>query len=317
MNNVDMEETVKTSKPRTRMIVKDVKLEDKTGKKFLLHYRALGSKRDHFSGYLTRLAWPRNCAISIPVIYGKDEFRNVVNTILDNSEKFTPSNTVGRPRYFDLMSDGVSNVKATNLIDTLRNNHNDFKTNRRSKRSWHYRNISGNFNMRSVKILNIRFRDTDVPMDKLLEYVPGDLQDLVNRLRKKEFVYEKEFVDFANGFIDATVEDFAKAWNVYMGSLAGTVTHRPVKTKSGIVEHYTAYVPEFTGKNSDEYFAALETCKSKLPYGSLNYKHLTIVTCKLVETKTVADASARVRREELVRKLKDAISRNKRKKGEE
>ncbi len=303
-----------TKKARTPMIIRDVLLTGSNGQKYVLHYRALGKERDHFSGFITkRLGWRKNCAISIPVVHGKEEFQKVVHTILDNSDKFNERNTVGRPRYYDILSEGVENIKETNLVQDLKTNNPDFHFLRNSKRGWYYRNISGNFNMNSIKILNIRYQET-VPFDKLLEFIPNEeIHELVKELSRKTFQYEKEFIEFANQFIDATTEAFAKAYNAYMGSLIGTVTHRPVRTKLGYKEHYTIYLPEWSEANREEYLRVKAELQAKLPAGihiAAWEKNLSIVECKMAPDQEVADAAQKVRKAELVRKLTEAMKKS-------
>lgn len=307
----------KEKRVRTPMIVKDVVLDAPNGTKFTLHYRALGKKRDHYSGFLRKNdeSWARNCAISIPIVYGEEEFQAVVNRILDNADKFNATNTVGRPRYFDILKDGVEGLTESNLIQDLLNHNPDFHTAKRSCRIWWFKTIAGHFNMRSIKINAVKFKST-VAFNNLMNYIKDpEIHKLVSNLSKKTFEFEKEFIDFANQFIDATHETFVKAYNDYMGSLIGTVTHRPVKLKNGgMREHYTMYVPFVNWKDQNSvnaYNAAYSKCKEQLPHG-INFKRdVTVTPCIFMETAEVANAAAKVRKDELIKKLNASIEASK------
>ena len=317
---------VKTPKTRTHMVIKDVEFTAPNGEKFSLHYRALGKDRDHYSGFLRKIdaCWPRNCAISIPIVYGKKEFQDVVFTVLNNAEKFNKSNTVGRPRYFDILQDGVENLKSQNLIADLKKNHSDFGTLPNSCRVWWYRNIAGNFNMRSIKINSIRFKNM-IAFRNLMENIKDEeIHKLVENLEHKTFEFEKEFIDFADKFIEATYETFVTAYNDYMGNLIGTVSHRPVKLKNGgMREHYTIYVPfcDFRGKHFKctpetlkeraNYWQVYNKCKKQLP-ANINFRRdVTVTPCALMPTAEVATESAKIRKAELVKKLNAAIEASK------
>lgn len=300
-------------KTRCHMVIKDVVLKAPNGEDFSLHYRALGKKRDHFSGFLRKelAGWNRNCAISIPIVYGKEAFQDVVDNILNNADKFNAGNTIGRPRYFDILKDGVENLKETNLVADLKANHPDFHTPKCSCRNWFYRTIAGNFNMRSIKINAVHFKN-QVAFKALMEHIKDqEIHKLVENLNKKTFEFEKEFIDFSNKFIEATHETFVAAYNDYMGNLIGTVTHRPVKLKNGgMREHWTIYVPEVDRHNAasvQAYNEAYNKCKSQLPSGLYWKRDVRVTTCCFMETKEVADAAAKMRREEMVRQLNAAL----------
>lgn len=314
----------KSPRTRTHMLVNDAELTAPNGEKFILHYRALGKLKDHYSGFLrkTYADWPRNCAISIPIVYGKKEFQDVVNTVLNNAEKFNASNTVGRPRYFDILKDGIENLKTRNLIADLKANHPDFGTKPNSVRVWWYRNIAGNFNMRSIKITSLYFKNMVAFKDLMRNVKDEEIHKLVRNLENKTFEFEKEFIDFADKFIEATYETFVTAYNDYIGSLVGTVSHRPVKLKyGGFREHYKMYVPAcvFHGqsKSTDEeqkhYWEVYNKCKAMLPWMSPKAfaRDVTVVQCALMPTAEVATEAAKIRKAELVKKLNAAIEASK------
>lgn len=318
------QETTKVQKTRSHMVIKDAELTAPNGEKFSLHYRALGKLKDHYSGFLRKIYanWPRNCAISIPIVYGKKEFQDVVNTVLDNAEKFNESNTVGRPRYFDILQDGVEKLKSTNLIADLKANHPEFGTKSNSCRSWWYRNIAGNFNMRSIKITSLRFKNV-VAFNNLMENIKDkEIHKLVENLKHKTFEFEKEFIDFADKFIEATYETFVTAYNDYMGNLIGTVSHRPVKLKNGgWREHYTMYVPDCNFRNAtlaerNHYLEVYNKCLQQLPdnlgrQGAQFYRDVTVTPCALMPTAEVATESAKIKKAEMVKKLNASIEASK------
>lgn len=319
MENTQNTETVKAPKTRTHMVIKEVVLAAPNGEKFGLHYRALGKKRDHYSGFLRKIEadWPRNCAISIPIVYGKTDFQDIVNTILNNADKFNKQNTVGRPRYFDILQDGVDNMKSQNLIADLKANHPDFGTRKNSVRVWWYRTIAGNFNMRSIKINSVRFKNM-VAFNALMEHIKDpEIHKLVENLKSKTFEFEKEFIDFSNKFIEATHETFVTAYNEYMGNLIGTISHRPVKLKNGgMREHYTMYVPACDFKSAtqaerDHYWEVYNKCKAQLPSGLYFKRDVSIVPCALMPTAEVATESAKIKRAEMVKALNEAIEKAK------
>lgn len=313
-------ETTMTTEPektvkyhRTPMIVKDVELTARNGDLYNLHYRVLGKKRDHFSGFLVKkhAGWKMNCAISIPIVYGKEEFQKVVDSVLDNSSKFTASNTVGRPRYFDILQNGMNGVKAENMVQQLRANNPDFHICPRSKRAWYYKSVGGNFNMRSVKINHVHFSST-VAFRELLPYIKDEATlKLLDNLKHKQFEFEKEFIDFANEFMDSTEDTFVNAYNGYMGSLMGTATHRPVKTKAGTKEHWTIYIADRSAcSDEDTYWDIYNKAMAHVPFGTPD-RDITTVRVELMEPRPLAEASVAKKRAEMVAKLTAAIERKK------
>ena len=313
-----MTETIKIKRTRTPMVIEDVVLSSPSGEKFGLHYRTLGKNRDHFSGFLRKLDsdWTPNCAISIPIVYGKTDFQAIIDTVLNNSSKFNKQNTIGRPRYFDILQDGVDKLKSTNLITDLKANHPEFGTQRNSVRVWWYKNIAGNFNMKSIKINSVRFKNMVAFRELMKNIKDPEIHKLVDNLKHKTFEFEKEFIDFADKFIEATYESFVTAYNEYMGNLIGTISHRPVKLKNGSMrEHYTMYVPAYDKNSSvaerDHYWEVYNKTRALLPSNIYFSRDVSIVPCALMPTAEVATEASKIKKAELVRKLNEAIEKTK------
>lgn len=114
------------------MNIWDNNIETKSGATFTLHYRGLKNKT--YSGFLRNAEWPRNCAISIPKTVGMAKFQAIVDQVIDNEAKFNEANTLGRPRYYDILANGVEHLQPRNKIFDLREANPDFHTYKDSKR---------------------------------------------------------------------------------------------------------------------------------------------------------------------------------------
>lgn len=221
------------------MAIADRKITTKNGSKFDLHFREL--KNSTFSGFLRNSLWPRNCSISIPKTHGKSNFMAIVDQVIDNESKFNPQNTLGRPRYYDILADGVENVSKTNKVYELRERDPEFQTDKHSKRMWNYKSIGGNFNMKSIKINRMKLVDS-VSFRELIPFIDNqEVKDVLEQLRRQKFEYQADFLTFCNDLIDATQDTLIASYNKYMKSLFGTHKSLMRHTKEG-KESFTYYV---------------------------------------------------------------------------
>lgn len=221
------------------MNIIDHTIETKSGATFTLHYRGL--KNETYSGFLRNSEWPRNCAISIPKTVGKEKFDAIVDQVVENEAKFNEANTLGRPRYYDILANGVDGVKKSNKIWKLRENNPDFKTYKNSKRMWYYKSIGGNFNMKAIKINHMRLVDS-VSFKELMPYIEDEeVKEVLAQLGRQKFEFEAEFIKFCDQLIDATEDTLISSYNGYMKSLIGTHTTLMRHKKDGS-ESLTYYV---------------------------------------------------------------------------
>lgn len=221
------------------MNIWDNNIEAKSGATFTLHYRGLKNKT--YSGFLRNSKWPRNCAISIPKTVGMAKFQSIVDLVIDNETQFNEANTLGRPRYYDILANGVEHLQPRNKIFELREANPDFKTYKDSKRMWYYKSIGGNFNMKSIKINHMRLIDS-VSFRDLIPYIKDEeVKTVILALRRQKFEFEAEFIRFCDQLIDATEDTLISAYNGYMKSLIGTHTTLMRHKKDG-TESLTYYV---------------------------------------------------------------------------
>ena len=221
------------------MNIFDQTIETKSGAKFSLHYREL--KKNTYSGYVRNSEWPRNCSISIPKTLGKEKFDAIVTQIVDNENKFTEENTLGRPRYYDVLANGIEGVRKSNKIWKLREKNPEFKTYKNSKRMWYYKSIGGNFNMKAIKINHMRLVDS-VSFQDLMPYIKNEeVKEVLVQLGRQKFEFESEFIKFCDQLIDATEDTLIQSYNGYMKSLIGTHTTLMRHKKDGS-ESLTYYV---------------------------------------------------------------------------
>jgi hypothetical protein len=221
------------------MDILDNTIETKSGAKFSLHYRGL--KNNTYSGFVRNAEWPRNCAISIPKTVGKEKFDAIVDQVIENESKFSPENTLGRPRYYDILSNGVDGVKKSNKIWKLREKNPEFKTYKNSKRMWYYKSIGGNFNMKAIKINHMRLIDS-VSFANLMPWIKNEeVKEVLLQLSRQKFEFEAEFIKFCDQLIDATEDTLIVSYNGYMKSLIGTHTTLMRHKKDGS-ESLTYYV---------------------------------------------------------------------------
>jgi hypothetical protein len=184
------------------MNIWDNKIETKSGATFSLHYRGLKNKT--YSGFLRNIEWPRNCSISIPKTKGMAAFQAIVDEVIDNEEKFNSANTLGRPRYYDILANGVAGLPTENKVFKLRESNPDFHTYKNSKRMWYYKSIGGNFNMKSIKINHMRLIDS-VSFKELFPFIKNEeVKEVLEALRRQKFEFEGEFINFCDQLIDAT-----------------------------------------------------------------------------------------------------------------
>ena len=221
------------------MIINDDKIKTKSGATFSLHYRVLN--KDTYSGFIRNVEWPRNCAISIPKTVGNAKFMSIVNLVIDNEDKFTEYNTLGRPRYYDILGNGIEGLAEQNKIHQIRETNPEFKTYKNSKRMWYYKTIGGNFNMKSIKINHMRIVDS-VSFKELMPFVKNeDVKTLLAELGREKFEFEVDFLNFCDKLIDATEDTLLRAYNDYTKSLFGTHTSLMRHKKDGS-ESFTYYV---------------------------------------------------------------------------
>ena len=158
------------------MTIVDNKIQTKNGETFDLHYRGL--KNDTYSGFLRNSMWPRNCSIAIPKTHGMANFKAIVDQVIDNEDKFNTANTLGRPRYYDILANGVEGLGKTNKIFDLQQEDSEFKTYEKSKRKWYYKSIGGNFNMKSIKINHMKLIDS-VSFKELMPFIDNSISSAV------------------------------------------------------------------------------------------------------------------------------------------
>lgn len=228
------------------MNIWDNNIETKSGATFSLHYRGLKNKT--YSGFLRNVEWPRNCSISIPKTKGMAAFQAIVDEVIDNEEKFNSANTLGRPRYYDILANGVEGLPTANKVFQLREANPDFHTYKNSKRMWYYKSIGGNFNMKSIKINHMRLIDS-VSFKELMPFIKNEeVKEVLEALRRQKFEFEGEFINFCDQLIDATEDTLIPSYNAYMKSLVGTHTTltRSKKDGSPSVTYYVYVEAEAT-----------------------------------------------------------------------
>ena len=287
------------------MLIEDKRLTAPNGDMYWLHVRHLSN--DRHSGYLTRAAWGPNRAISIPIVSSTEELDRIVGRVLACSEKFTNRNTVGRPRWFDILGENVSAPVENNLIQGLIDKANGFKLIRGSKRSWMYRNLYGHFNMNSIRILGIGL-SSKISLKELTVYIHDqDILCLLESLRRKDFVTEHEFLEFVDKFLDISLRELADAYNEYAKSRFGTVEEHVTATGS----KYIVYLP--ADRKYEGYDEMYDRCRRQVPgwTGYCSPKGTKIVKLKLVDTSSIPRAMDMAKRAKFVSRLKEMMGRHK------
>jgi hypothetical protein len=236
------------------MNIWDNTIETKSGAKFSLHYRGL--KNRTYSGFLRNCEWPKNCSISIPKTKGMAKFQSIVDQVIDNEDKFNSANTLGRPRYYDILANGVDGLPEENKLYQLRKSNPEFKTYKNSKRMWYYKTMGGNFNMKSIKINHMRLIDS-VSFKDLMPFIEDqEVKEVLEALRRQKFEFESEFIGFCDQLIDATEDTLIASYNSYMKSLIGThktlMRHRKNGDESMTYYVYVAKEASFAEKALQE-----------------------------------------------------------------
>lgn len=221
------------------MKIFDNQIETKNGSTFSLHYRGLKNKT--YSGFLRNVTWPKNCSIAIPKTHGMAKFQSIIDMVIDNEQKFNQSNTLGRPRYYDILANGIEGLGETNHVYDLQQADPEFKTYENSKRMWYYKTIGGHFNMKSIKINHMKLVDSVAFRDLMPFIEDQEVKDVLDQLRRQKFEYQADFLGFCNDLIDATQSTLVASYNKYMTSLFGTHKSLMRHTKDG-KESFTYYV---------------------------------------------------------------------------
>ena len=286
------------------MNIWDNTIETKSGAKFSLHYRGLN--KNTYSGFVRNVEWPRNCAISIPKTVGKEKFDSIVDQIVENEAKFTAENTLGRPRYYDILANGVEKVRSRNKIWNLRDKNPEFKTYKNSKRMWYYKSIGGNFNMKAIKINHMRLIDS-VSFTNLMPWIKNEeVKEVLLQLSRQKFEFEAEFIKFCDQLIDATEDTLIAAYNGYMKSLIGTHTTLMRHKKDGS-ESLTYYVYVEADATTNDKMAQEVEGRKGIPYDA----NVKIVEVKMFPEQAIAQAMDDKTRHDKLEAIKDYFSKRK------
>ena len=286
------------------MNIFDQTIETKSGAKFSLHYREL--KKNTYSGYVRNAEWPRNCSISIPKTLGKEKFDTIVAQIVDNEAKFTEENTLGRPRYYDVLANGVDGVRKSNKIWKLREKNPEFKTYKNSKRMWYYKSIGGNFNMKAIKINHMRLIDS-VSFQDLMQYIKNEeVKEVLVQLGRQKFEFEAEFIKFCDQLIEATEDTLIPAYNSYMKSLIGTHTTLMRHKKDGS-ESLTYYIyVDADATTNDKMLQEVEGHKG-IPYEA----NVKVVELKMFPAEAITEALDEKTRHDKLEAIKSYFTQRK------
>lgn len=287
------------------MTIVNDQIETKNGKIFDLHYRGL--KNDTYSGFLRNSMWPKNCSIAIPKTHGKANFQAIVDQVIDNEDKFNTANTLGRPRYYDILANGVEGLSKTNKIFDLKEQDSEFHTCEKSKRKWYYKSFGGNFNMKSIKINSMKLIDT-VSLVELMPFIDNDeIKDVLNQLRRQKFEYQADFLGFCNDLIDATQDTLIASYNKYMKNLFGTHKSLMRHTKEG-KESFTYYV--YVPKDAD--IATKKMYESQGRQGIPQNCNIKVVELSLFEENIIANAEFAKKKQEKLEAVRKYFSEHKR-----
>lgn len=268
------------------MNITDSEIKTKSGAIFDLHYRDL--KNDTHSGFLRNRLWPKNCSIAIPKTRSIKAFNAIVDEVIKNEAKFNEANTLGRPRYYDILSNGVEGLGKTNKIFDLRESNPAFNTYKNSKRMWYYKTIGGHFNMKSIKINHVKLIDS-VSFKKLMDFIDDqEVKDVLDGLRRHKFEYQGDFLKFCDDLIDATEDTLVASYNKYIKSLFGTVRKLPRHKKDGSESiTYYVYIPKDADPITKSQYRA--QAMAKIP-GGTHKDNIKIIELGLADEKIVNDA---------------------------
>ena len=288
------------------MTIVDNKIQTKNGETFDLHYRGL--KNDTYSGFLRNSMWPRNCSIAIPKTHGMANFKAIVDQVIDNEDKFNTANTLGRPRYYDILANGVEGLGKTNKIFDLQQEDSEFKTYEKSKRKWYYKSIGGNFNMKSIKINHMKLIDS-VSFKELMPFIDNEeIKDVLDQLRRQKFEYQADFLGVCNDLIDATQDTLIASYNKYMKNLFGTHKSLMRHTKEG-KESFTYYV--YVPKDAD--LATKKMYESQGRQGIPHNCNIKIVELSLFEENMIVNAEFAKKKQEKLEAVRKYFAEHKRK----
>lgn len=288
------------------MTIVDNQIKTKNGETFDLHYRGL--KNDTYSGFLRNSMWPRNCSIAIPKTHGMANFKAIVDQVIDNEDKFNTANTLGRPRYYDILANGVEGLGKTNKIFDLQQQDSEFKTYEKSKRQWYYKTIGGNFNMKSIKINHMKLIDS-VSFKELMPFIDNEeIKDVLDQLRRQKFEYQADFLGFCNDLIDATQDTLIASYNKYMKNLFGTHKSLMRHTKEG-KESFTYYV--YVPKDAD--LATKKMYESQGRQGIPHNCNIKVVELSLFEENIIVNAEFAKKKQEKLEAVRKYFAEHKRK----
>lgn len=268
------------------MNITDSEIKTKSGAIFDLHYRDL--KNDTHSGFLRNRLWPKNCSIAIPKTRSIKAFNAIVDEVIKNEAKFNEANTLGRPRYYDILSNGVEGLGKTNKIFDLRESNPAFNTYKNSKRMWYYKTIGGHFNMKSIKINHVKLIDS-VSFKKLMDFIDDqEVKDVLDGLRRHKFEYQSDFLKFCDDLIDATEDTLVASYNKYIKSLFGTVRKLPRHKKDGSESiTYYVYIPKVADPITKSQYRA--QAMAKIP-GGTHKDNIKVIELGLADERIVNDA---------------------------
>ena len=297
------------------MIITDSEIKTKSGAIFDLHYRDL--KNDTHSGFLRNRLWPKNCSIAIPKTQSIKAFNAIVDEVIENEAKFNEANTLGRPRYYDILANGVEGLGETNKVFDLRESNPAFNTYKNSKRMWYYKTIGGHFNMKSIKINHVKLIDS-VSFKKLMDFIDDqEVKDVLDGLRRHKFEFQSDFLKFCDDLIDATEDTLVSSYNKYIKSLFGTVRKLPRHKKYGSESiTYYVYIPNDADPITKSRYKS--QAMAQIPAG-LHKVNIKIIELGLADEKIVNDARVKqVKTEKLaaIRKYFEDHKKKHHKKGE-
>ena len=288
------------------MIITDSEIKTKSGAIFDLHYRDL--KNDMHSGFIRNRLWPKNCSIAIPKTQSIKAFNAIVDEVIENEDKFNEANTLGRPRYYDILANGVEGLGETNKVFDLRESNPAFNTYKNSKRMWYYKTIGGHFNMKSIKINHVKLIDS-VSFKKLMDFIDDqEVKDVLEGLRRHKFEYQADFLKFCDDLIDATQDTLIASYNKYMKNLFGTHKSLMRHTKEG-KESFTYYV--YVPKDAD--LATKKMYESQGRQGIPQNCNIKVVELSLFEENIIVNAEFAKKKQEKLEAVRKYFADHKRK----
>lgn len=268
------------------MNITDSEIKTKSGAIFDLHYRDL--KNDTHSGFLRNRLWPKNCSIAIPKTRSIKAFNAIVDEVIENEGKFNEANTLGRPRYYDILANGLEGLGKTNKVFDLRESNPAFNTYKNSKRMWYYKTIGGHFNMKAIKINHVKLIDS-VSFKNLMPFIDDqEVKDVLDGLRRQKFEYQSDFLKFCDDLIDATEDTLVSSYNKYIKSLFGAVRKLPRHKKDGSESiTYYVYIPKVADPITKSQYRA--QAMAKIP-GGTHKDNIKIIELGLADERIVNDA---------------------------